>query len=87
MQEFTSISTEALHTVTGAGSGKCDEAPPSYSGAREGAGTIAGAVYTDTGKLPTPAQMQGAERSLTIGRDWNDLCSRVRSERAPGWTP
>ena len=84
---FTSISDEVLATATGAGSGKCDEAPPSYSGPREGAGAIAGAVYVDTGKLPTPAQMAGAERSLTLGRDWNALCSRVRSERVPGWTP
>jgi hypothetical protein len=85
--DLTAISIDSLTTVTGAGSGACDEAPPTYHGPRSGAGAIAGAVYTDTGKLPTDAQMQGAERSLKLGRDWNGLCSRIRSERVPGWQP
>ena len=84
---MTTISIDSLLTVTGAGAGACDFAPPSYSSPREGAGAIAGAVYTDTGKLPTDKQMAGAERSLTLGRDWNNLCSRIRSERVPGWQP
>lgn len=84
---MTPISIESLTSVTGGGAGQCDYAPPAYNGPREGAGQIASAVYVDTGKLPTAAQMQGAERSLARGRDWNDLCSRVRSERVPGWQP
>jgi hypothetical protein len=87
-QDFASVSIDSLTTITGAGAGgACDDRLPTYDTPRDGAGHIAGAVYSDTGKLPTPAQMQGAENSLRLGRDWNALCSRIRSERSPGWQP
>jgi hypothetical protein len=88
-QDLTTVSIDSLTAVTGAGSGACEDGPPASAAGwpRAGAGAIAGAVYTDTGKLPTPPQMQGAERSLTLGRNWTDVCARIRSERVPGWQP
>jgi hypothetical protein len=84
---ITTIDIAALGSVTGGGAGYCDFAPPQYSGAKEGAGALLGAVYGDTGKVVPQAQIDHAQGDLAKGKDWNDLCSGLRRSVAPNYRP
>ena len=88
MQDFNSISTEALDTITGGGSGACEDGPKPYGTPRDGAAQMGGAVWADTDKFPTDAQMKGIQNSLKLGRNWSSVCARVREERlGRPWVP
>jgi hypothetical protein len=85
--ELTTIDNHRMRDIVGAGMGHCDEVPPQYDSPRQGAGALVAAVYSDTGKVVSQASVDRAQRQLSQGSDWNQLCERLRSAVAPNWQP